>query len=334
MRNKKRTYPGSIFAQDGYIYVNVKGKRYATHLTDNKIGRERAKEFLEQIWEKENDLENRIVKGMYIEDAYKKFEEFKINLYEKTRKNYKLAFNAIIRKNYTMNIEDIERDVQYYIRNTEHSAVTINTYLTNLQIFLSYCIKKKIIMPVNLKEDYKVKEIRTHPDIWQKIEIESIISYYEKEKNAMAVMLKFMLMTGARFVDCLNLLPSNIKEEKIYFHNKITKKIEIRPLPKKAKDILEELPKYKDRIFPWRYSTSSKIHKWFNDACKKLNIERNGRSLQEFRITYRMMLVDAGTPEVYIQYLMRHSKQETTFERYTRLEENPEIKKYIEKIHF
>ena len=333
MRSKKRTYPGSIFAQKGYLYINLKGKRYPTHLIDNKLGRERAKDYLELLWERSMDLESNVEKGILVKEAFQKFKEFKVNLFKKTLDNYEDGYNAIIKENYILNLEKIERDIQRYIRETKHSAVTINNYLRNLQIFLSYCHKKKWIAASTIKSDYKVNQEDSYPQVWKEEEIKSIIDYFDaNKKHELVIMIKFMLTTGARTVDCLNLTPDDITETEIHFRNKKTKKLEKRPLSKNVKELLAELPKYSDRIFPWKYSTSSRLHKWLKDACEKLNIEMNKRSYQEFRITFRMKLLDAGTPEAYIQYLMRHKKQETTYEKYTKLQDNTEIMKYLEKV--
>ena len=51
MKTKRRTYPGSIYADRGKLYINIFGVRHSTGLTDNKTGRLRAEEFLIMLYD-------------------------------------------------------------------------------------------------------------------------------------------------------------------------------------------------------------------------------------------------------------------------------------------
>jgi len=138
-------------------------------------------------------------------------------------------------------------------------------------------------------------------------------------------------MTGARLVDALTLKPSDIKEGMINFKNKISKRPEPRPISQEAINILNSLPNYIDRLFPWSHNGTSRLHKKLVSVCEELGIERNGRSFQEFRSTFRMRLLRAGTPQEYVRWLMRHKTMAMTDKFYTQYE-YAEINNYLRKI--
>lgn len=147
--------------------------------------------------------------------------------------------------------------------------------------------------------------------------VATLLAHLDKIRPEMAIMIKFMLETGARLVDCLTLQWSQIKGNKIVWNNKVTKKNEPRPITSTAINLLNKLPKRTDKVFRWSYNTSTRLEKWLKDAFKKCGIEQNGRAYQEFRSTFRMNLLERKVPEIYIEYLMRHSKPEITWEYYT-----------------
>jgi integrase len=232
---------------------------------------------------------------------------------------YKVAYELIISGDYYLEAEKIEKDVQRYVKSTNHCSVSINTFLTYLNVFVNYCIKKKWIETINIKEDYKKRVYDNEAKIYNEDEIKQLIEYFDKRDSELSLMMQFMLETGARMVDVLTLERKQIKEKEIIWKNKKTKAPEPRPISNKAIEILEKLPE-RDKIFRWTYAGSSFCSKLLREAFINVGIEQDERSFQEFRSTFRMRLAKKGIPEAYIQYLMRHNKPVTTWKYYTSFE--------------
>ncbi|MCL5992481.1 MAG: tyrosine-type recombinase/integrase [Bacteroidetes bacterium] len=330
-RKKHRTYPGSIFEDKGHLYIKFKGKKKSTGLKATKKGWEMSELLLEQMWMNYNKLGNLGTQRIKINDAFKEFLAFKINLYDKTRRNYQNAFKSIITDNYYLYVDKVEKDIQNYLKTTKHGAVSINTYLTNLQVFLNFCAKKKWIERTTFKSDYKKKETERENESYSDEEIEKYLTYFRSRDNEVALLIEFMLETGARIVDCLTLTPSQIKPEEplIIWKNKITKNDEPRPITKKALSILQSLPKRDGQVWRWTYRGAGFLNKKLRIANKDLKIDARGRSWQEFRVTFRMKLLRRRIPKEYAMWLLRHKTPEVT-EIYTHYQQK-EIMNLVEE---
>ena len=187
-------------------------------------------------------------------------------------------------------------------------------------MFLNFCFKKKWLPKINLKEDYRVRKQATVSLIWEDDEINLLLNYFSHSEllYELSVLIRFMLLTGARVVDCLTLDWSQIGKGMIDFKNKITKKSEPRPLLEKALYCLRTIGRGETgKVFRWQHTAATTIHKHLRDACNVLAIERNGRAYQEFRRTFRDRLLLSGCPPEYAQFLMRHSDKEITDKIYT-----------------
>jgi integrase len=326
----KRSIPGSIYAIRGKIAIKLQGKIHYTGLKDTRIGRQYAENILLELYKKSKEI-NLIPekKTPSIAEAFELFLNFKVNYYEKTRVTHRLAYKAIIKTNFILNKDDIEKSIINYINSTSHAPTSINIYLRHFNIFLNFCNEKNWLPKLQLKKNFFVKENRTEPEPYTEEEIQQFINFFKISKPEFSLFLEFMIETGCRGVDALTLAPDKIKNDSIIWSNKITKKPEQRPISKRAKEILDSLPERSDRIFIWSYSSFSLLHKWLKAAAKDLSIELNGRGFQEFRSAFRMKLLERGTPIEYVMYLMRHKHFNTTEIHYTQYKiEN--IKQFLE----
>lgn len=314
---------GSIYTPPdrNIIRIKFKGKVYSTGYKNTPAGRKMAEEMLKNmVWNYNNvGIEPKKKERLRINEAFEKFIESKVNNFAKTIKLYRSAYKAIITKDYYLESDSIETDIQTYIKTTTHSNVTINTYLTHLAVFVNFCSRKKWIENINISQEYKKRQEEYDTKIWKEEEIEKILNYFKTDDNEMKLMIQLMLETGARIVDCLTLERKQIRGKMIIWKNKKTKRPEPRPMSNKAVEILNQLGE-REKIFRWTHAGSSFCNKKLRICLKKLNIEPEGRSFQEFRSTFRMRLVKKGIPEAYIQYLMRHQRATTTWKHYTSFE--------------
>jgi len=330
---RRRTYPGSIYADKrGLLYIHIFGKRHATGLKNGKAGRQEAERLLISIYERHFGLSGNSEFIPYINDAYTEFDSELINRYTKTKRNYRCAYDAIIRHDFLLSEREVRQEVRNYLNTTEHSKVTIHTYITELQVFLNYCTKKNWLPKIELKKDYKIRAPKAKPQEWHDNEIQKILSYLIKKRHTdLAIMIRFQLLTGARLVDAIGLHWSDIEGNVIKFKNKITKEPEPRHVSTKAIRLLNHLPHNKDKVFRWTTQGTSHLHRILRNACADCGIERNGRSFQEFRLTFRMRLLRTGVPDAFAQHLMRHSTLELTNQIYT-VYQLKDMEKFIEKL--
>lgn len=310
-KNRKLSVPGSIFkpAKTNRLYIKFKGKQYSTGLTDDKKGWQLAKARLEQMYVDYYNLKQ-TNEPITFKEAWSAYEKTLIQRSERTKINYSHAFTSVVtNQNNYISYDIIESDILKYISSTKHKKSSINIVLNRFQTFLNYCKSKKWIEEFNTKK-YFYKLEKNVIKSYSKEECYKIIKNALKTREELGYLVFFMLETGARDVDALTLEWTQIdfKAKCIHWKNKVTKLKETRPVSDKTIKILKKLQVVnKRKVFSWNYTTACQLRRWLYKIIEISNIERNGRSFQEFRVTFRMKLHDRGTPENYIRYLLRHS---------------------------
>lgn len=310
---KKKTFPGSIYkpANANTLYINFKGKRVATGLQATKEGYQMAQIFLEKLYKEYHGLNESYERVSY-KYAWGRYFQTLVNNTDKTKLNYSYSFAAIVgdEADDFLSSASIENKVIKYLKTTKHSRVSINTYLNQFQIFINYCVKNKWTDDINVMSKYSFPKQKQTGRSYTKSECDRIIYYFMHNYPEIGYLIFFMLETGARDIDALTLEWSqiNFSNKTIEWKNKISKEIEIRPASDKAFKILKILKKKnKKKVFSYSYSSMSTIAKKLNKALKTLDIDKNKRSFQEFRVTFRMRLASRGVPKEISEYLLRHS---------------------------
>lgn len=334
----KLSTPGSIFvpAKCNKIYIKFKGKTFSTGLAPDRHGYALAKALLEKKFLDYHNLkfdETVVTFG----DAWEAYLRTMIKLSPRTIYSYQHAFEKIIKdKDEYMTNERLENNVLKFIGNTGKLSVTsVNTFLGKFQLFVNYCAEKKWIEPYNFNKKYSSKQSERSALSYTDEECELILRYFDKHNVELAYYIRFMLATGARVVDALNLRWADIDfdNERITWKNKNTKTDEQRPASKEAIALLMDLKAMnKAKVFSWNYSSSSRLAKRLNTCFESIGIAKNRRGFQEFRVTFRMRLLYGGVPEHYIEYLLRHSSGKLIYTNYTDKKETEKIiRKYINK---
>ncbi len=334
MRSKKRTYPGSIYADRDKLYIKFKGKRYSTGLLDNKVGRARAEDLIIKMYEDFHSIGNRTIqKPILIKEAFQSFIDSKISRMPKTIEGFHSAFNKIISKDYYLSEDNVEKDIQKYLKTTDNSPVTKNIYLRDLQTFLNYCSKKKWLPITDFKNQYKVFVPTVENVPYSPEEVEALIKHFDETNIQLSLMIQLMLESGARVVDCLTLKWSQVKGDEVVWQNKITKENEIVPISKSVIEIFKKLRAFNpgaEKVFSWTTEGDGFLRKKLLEAFKILNIPRNHRSFQEFRVTFRMSLIEKNLPAALEMKLMRHHDYKVTIKKYTKIEKEM-LLGYLEK---
>jgi integrase len=320
MKKKKLSpYPGSLYADYGKWVVKIKGKKYHTGYDATKSTLLIAKEFHRITW-----LEiiggKTINNKMQIKDCWNEFKKYKSNKMEKTLINYELSFRRIVTENYIIDLKRIELDILKLLRDDRLSNISKADYLRQFYIFLNWCYRNKYIDDPRYLRELMPKYTIT-PQSWKKEEIEKLTEYFCITDPEMSILIMLMLNTGARMTDALHLEWKDIKGNLIIWKNKITKNEEPRPISNYVQQLIKLL-KNENKLFRWTINGSSYLNKILRDASHELKIDRNKRSFQEFRVTFRMRLKQKGMREEDIKYLLRHSQTGTTEKYYTEFYNN------------
>lgn len=324
----KRTIPGSIYkpSNQNTLVLKFKGRKIHTGLKEGKVGRQLAEQLLMKMWREYIGLDEiQPKKKPTINEAFERFMAAKMNLLDSTKKTYIIMFKAIFKRDYLIDEQRIEEDIQNYLKSTTNKSVTINNYLERAETFIGYCSENEWIRKMNIFKRYKQRNTDAKIKMYTDEELQKIVDYFATSDIEMSLMIRFMIETGARIVDVLTLQSDQINENIITWQNKVSKRDEERPISDKALEILKLLPQ-KGKIFSWNHSEGSMLNNRLRKAFKDIGIERNERAFQEFRSTFRMKLVKRGIPEPYIQYLMRHKSISTTIKHYTSYEKKESLK--------
>lgn len=319
---KKKSLPGSIYkpANCNRLYINFKGRRIATGLVADKQGYILANRILEKIFINYHNLQD-IQTTITYREAWNEYKETLVHKAMRTIESYEFSFKTIIKNTDDyLTLTNVEAYILNYLRTTKHSKVSININLTQFQIFLNYCTERKWLEKTKFKSKYSFKLERQNALSYTRNECYRILKYFLLHNKEMAYFIWLQLETGARVVDLLNLEWKQIDflNERITWLNKITKLDEQRPASKKAIKILLRLKKMnKLKVFSWSYSSKTMLAKKLSNAMKVLQIEKGKRSLQEFRVTFRMQMKNIGMSEDLIEYMLRHSSSKLMDNYYT-----------------
>lgn len=324
---RKRTFPGSIYVRNGYLYIRVGGKRFSTGLRDTQKGRQYAEALLRKIWLEGVGLQE-ISRKPSLYRAFAEFLSSKLNIMEKTRKSYIYAFKRIFLVDSRLTESEVENQVKTYVQSTTDRPTSIHINLRSIRVFLRWCVEKGWLSGYKFLRNYFPKNRTKTSKNFSDAEIDKILGYFQENNREMYNLIRFMILTGARLVDVLTLEWGQIRENKIHWENKITKTIEPRMFVREVVSILEEQRKISPKkVFSWKYSSASSLRRMLKKALEELGIYNPGRGFQGFRVYFRMRLLSGNFPIEYVVYLMRHSSAAITLEHYTEFLE----KKIIEE---
>lgn len=203
--------------------------------------------------------------------------------------------------------------------------------------------------PTDLVTIPKLKKKEEKKQFYEKNELDQFVKELTKEKNLQKVaLLRLLIFTGIRrgeaiglYWDCVNFLGKTIevkrnlrRREKMIEDGRIGKtelyigepkndssyrKV---PIDDETLDALKKLKKYQinERVFNGQTGnilSPSKPREWLRNIAEKAGIEPI--NVHGLRHTYASLLVDMGASPKEVQYLLGHSKIETTLKIYTHL---------------
>lgn len=348
----KKKIPGTIYkpSNTNRLYIKYRSVRYATGLPDSKENRRIAEEMIMQLWRRDHgmldaetmvNLSPKEKKPTFFE-AYKKFEiERYARLNEQTKSIYEYAFDYLVKKNGYLHKamdEDSFRQILIDFQNTDHKLTSSSRriILINFRVFHKWSCKRYKIEYNNTLE-YAPPPTKKLVKVYSEHEYLAILDYFDKRDREFSLLLRFMLATGFRISEALNMRWNQIKGDIIEIPNKTNKsQIETFPVSVELSTIIAELRIFKnaDRLFRWGGNSVSTLRKKLNLGFDEIGIEKDGRAFHVFRKTFNKRLLQSGVTIETARELMRHKNIETTIKHYTLItdEEKSEALNTLTKI--
>ncbi len=349
---KKKHYdglPGSVFVRSDckkiYIYINQ--KTLPTHLDGSfeeswQIAYNIKRNiYLNETVLNNNPIEKRLNRTLYsVFDEYREEHFHKISL--RTQRNYELAFKRIFPQDIKLSLDNVKKvlfnfnkdsvqmvQTKYNTEAGELSKSSKNIYLNNLTSFIKYL--EKYIGTIDLS-NYKFRgQSKTKKD-YTPNEIKLLLQYFDAKDKEISNLLRFMLLTGGRISETLDMSWERIDEDRIIFFNKNDKIEEVFPLNAQLKTLLAEQKQFATKrgnnrqlVFRWQSGSESRLRKKLDTAFIDCGIDKEGRSFHEFRKTFKSRLKNAGISIEDAHILMRHRDISTTMKFYA-VQNNEQIR--------
>lgn len=326
---------GSVFEYRGKLRVKIRmpneydaqGKpRYLvkpTPFADTPRGRQYAKQILDDLYFElyhGHTSSPTSVRAPLVAEMFAKFLDHKTRMHA-TERNYRIAYERIIRGNYPVSYERLEEDVKTFVRTaTELRPASVNTYLRQIAAFFNWMsLEHDVKVPQRLIDRYGMRAKTLVLDFSDE-EVERMLGH--ESGDEFTLMLTVMVETGARPVDVLTLDwdQVNLAEGIVTWKNKISKRPEPRPISKRAKGALEavrDMHPDRTKVFRWAHSSLSRLTRTFASRLAACGIEQQGRTLKHLRTTFKRRLMAKGLPFEVQMYLMRHQSADVTLGNYT-----------------
>lgn len=338
MARKRRSYtPGSIYAKQGKLVIDLKGKKYCTGFNDTPEGREKAKQMKEQLYEKllkEKDLlPDRSKDFTTILEAFNIFIKHleRLKRSQKTIVNYKLAFKSIFTEDYLIskkigNEYQIIYSIRSFIDNSNIENTSKNIYLRAVRSFLNYSFSQGYISQINVMKMFGQPEKERKPIAYNDKDLDCLLEYFNAFDEEFALWLSLMRETGARCKESLSLKWDQIDFNKrtIKLFNKTnTNKSEIIVISKRTNKILDRLKeisetktKDKQKVFRWSETSMSRLTRRVHKAERILGIEQTEGCFHKLRKAFATEIIEKDLPIYQVKELMRHSDINTTLKYY------------------
>lgn len=244
---------------------------------------------------------------------------FEKNLHNNNKSLYQSAFKSF--SAFLNNDPPIKSiDENYLIRFSRYlleqgkSEVTVQTYLNHLNIFFRWALKKRYIEKViELKTKVNKKQPRIIPDV----DIHKLLWYLRVHNDNQYRIIKFLILTGFRKSEALNLRWEDIDFERnlIYLNNTKARRTDLFPIYNQLKNFLLSFPgKHSGKLF--NYSKDGLD--FFNRTLKRLNLPPY--SIHDLRRKFGTTLAEKGLTPYELQKLMRHQNIRTTMQYYINID--------------
>ena len=264
-----------------------------------------------------------------IADAFSAFTSTKnLNSGTRTVDHYNDAYAHLCSTvNCSKNVKDIDTDdlVKFVsgMKTDGLSGSSMNSYSRQINTFLNFCVKRKLITENPFNKDIFPKEPEKEITVFSDTQIDRIFEAAKANKN-LFVALHLLSLTGFRISAMVSLKMTDIDFEKdvIKLYNSKTKSYNEFPLYDQLKNFIKKnVPTegYNGYLLPYRHRGG--IHKVFYTLRHKLNMgDPNTYNLHTFRKYFITKLLEKGLPIFDVSKLAHHKNIKTTMRYYAKVE--------------
>ncbi len=300
------------------LKIKVKDKQKYLGYPDTPLARKAAKLELDKLYNEVYGItKEESQSSILISQAWDEYRRnYLVNKADKTILGYVDSYKKIVTADLVLNRENIELLVDNFIITAKEkmSNTSINIYIRQFRAFIFWCVDRHYLDRINFKQ-FRQTENRKEIKIYSETEIKQLIDYFSLEDVEFSRLLEFLLNTGARINETLELTWQDVKDNEIIFSNKTNKKFESIPLSNRVRRILDK-QNNEDKVFRWLPSSQSYLLTVLNKGMKSCSISKQGRAFHEFRKTFLYRLFQSGVPLEIAYKLMRHHSIQVTMNYY------------------
>ena len=322
MPRRKQITPGSVYRRKNTkkLYAEYRGHQYATGYDDTAQGRVLAQQFLERLHEQwlNQDFQPARKGGITLLEAWDEFtSDHLAHKQKRTQMSYRYAFRKIVgTQNYRLTAANLQTSAQKYFNETTQAPSGRNILLRSFRVFCEWCTEKGYCEKVSFKRLMvkTQKPVRTYSDS----DLERIVEHYKCTSERHYLLFKFIVLTGSRLTETLDIKKSQVHSDRIEMSNKINKyDFDSIPVTQELKVVLDRamaINTQNDNLFYWTREATSFLYKSWRMACAELGIENIG--VHAIRKTFASNLIERGVELAHVKDLMRHKSVSTTLGHY------------------
>lgn len=233
------------------------------------------------------------------------------------------------------NIDEIRDHINNNIAATTLSINNSRKILQALQRFFRFAVDEGYIERNPIINTMIPSAVKPDKKIFSPEEVEQIIEYFADKKPELALLIKFISITGARISETINLRWEDINDTRILIHGKGNKDriFPIKPFPE-LKQVLNDLRLFDNdgKVFQWDAVTNLQIH--LRNACTKLGFREEKKSFHSIRkMRENQLIIEYGLDMNITAELMGHTRRVQEEHYLDVMKEETLTQKIIEQIN-
>jgi len=305
----KRTPFGTIYTQPhaDTLYIRCRGRRVATHLPNTpecvKIAVERLRMLYLDVTGNKPTMQSRKrldeLWGEFVADHGADKAERTVGLYREVLRGM---------GDYYVTEGELKAEVLRIKARKDLRPATKEIRVRVICTFANWCVRNGYIAKNPITKDFKPKSIRKPVRVFT---LEEAVAIRAELTGALALYWWWLWCTGFRPHEALNMRWDDITKDRIYMMSKDKREEVYFPRNEITDELLKHLEPYNTngKVFPWKLSSTSRLHRTLIEAMKRAGVKPQGRSFYALRKSYATRLASEGVNAQKMSVLMRHDIQ-------------------------
>lgn len=273
------------------------GKVYTTKLRYSKEGVEEAKTLLRDRFRRQMGIqpERPAQEVLTISTAHRTYMAMRsANRARKTLELDWYAYNSVVcKRNYGVSLDEIQSDIARYHERTDIQLSTKHIVLRAFLVFCGWLHRQELITRMPRRSEVLVTPPPRRIEIFTAEEIQRLLAYFETRDKECGLAISFAVLVGARLHEIIECRRQDITDHgTLVFTAKSGKTVEEVPLTKAVSEIIDQLPKNREKLF--RFRSQSQMRRLLDEGLEATGIEKRHRSWHAFRRTMMSRLVSSN----------------------------------------